>query len=581
MTPYLKNDLAVLIAEVLEKLYPSLEKPVDYAEIALPKHASMGDYATSCGLKLAKILGKAPMAIAEEVAAALSQNPVFAEVQAAAPGFVNMRLTDAELLNRLSKDDGVSALAFGEGKKILLEYCSLNVAKPMHIGHLRNTIFGECMKRLLVEAGYDVTTVNHVGDWGTQFGKLIVAADLHGNNAEIETNPIEMFSKLYIEFHEAAEKDPTLEDRARDVFQRLEQGDAEIRAKWQWIVDVNKAYIQETMEDIGVHFDHEIGESFYIDASFEMVKLLEKKGIAHRNDDGSLAIDFEKHGYDLPSALLQKKDGSTLYLTRDIATIEYRLRTFAPQKIIYVVADEQTLHFRQLFALARIAAIAPKEVELIHMNYGLFSLKEGNMSSRKGRIVTARDLLDEALARAKLILEEKGVFQQSDIDAPTLQKSIAYGAVSYSVLAQNRSTAQVFDWDKILSFEGNSGPYLQYVHARTASVLRKAEEAGIMPHTAGNLQLPEDLTIEEHQLLLLLSQWADVVTSCLVDLRQNYLAEYLYNLAAGFNAFYGAVRILDASTDEEKAFRLMLVSRTKTAIAEGLRLMNIQAPDRM
>ena len=204
MTPYLKNDLAALIAEVLAKLYPSLENSAEYAEIALPKHASMGDYATSCGLKLAKVLGKAPMAIAEEVAAALGQNPVFAEVQAAVPGFANMRLANAELLNRLSKNDGASALAFGEGKKILLEYCSLNVAKPMHIGHLRNTVFGECIKRLLVEAGYDVTTVNHVGDWGTQFGKLIVAADLHGNNAEIEANPIEMFSKLYIEFHEAA-----------------------------------------------------------------------------------------------------------------------------------------------------------------------------------------------------------------------------------------------------------------------------------------------------------------------------------------------------------------------------------------
>ena len=580
MTPYVKNDIAAFVTEALGALYPALENASSYADIALPKHASMGDYATSCALKLAKVLGKPPVEIASAVAAELSKNPAFAHVEAAAPGFVNMRLQDKLLLERLAASEGSFALSLGTGKKILLEYCSLNVAKPMHIGHLRNTIFGECIKRLLVESGHEVVTVNHIGDWGTQFGKLIVAAGLYGDKAAIEANPVEEFTKLYVRFHDEAEKDPSLEDKARQTFQQLEQGDPEIRAQWQWIVNANKVYIKETMEDIGVRFDHEIGESFYIEASLEMVKRLEKSGICDRNEDGSLAINFERHGIDLPSALLQKKDGSTLYLTRDIATIDYRVKTFEPDSIVYVVADEQSLHFRQLFALARLAKIAPENVSLVHVNYGLFSLKEGNMSTRKGRVVTARDLLDEALERADAVLKEKGVYDLPEIDAPALKKAIAYGAVFYSDISQNRSTPQVFDWDKILSFEGNSAPYLQYVHARTVSVLRKAREANLATHSMMDMPLPETLADEEHQLLLQLNQWADVIASCLGDYRQNYLAEYLYNLASAFNAFYANQRVIDAP-ETERNFRLALVARTRGSIAEGLRLMNIDAPERM
>lgn len=579
MTPYLKKDIAQKVTQALQTCFPDLDDAGSYAEIALPKHVSMGDYATNCALKLAKVLGQAPIAIAETLAKELQNDESFAQVSAAAPGFVNMQLTDTFLAERLENAETAAAVSLGENRKVLVEYCSLNVAKPMNIGHIRNTIFGECTKRLFIEAGYDVVTDNHIGDWGTQFAKLILAIDLYGDKDKIIQDPIPEFNALYIKFHEMAEKDPALEDQARAIFQQHEDGDEEIHAKWQWIVDVNKTYIHKTLTDLGVHFDHEIGESFYIDRSRKMLDLAIEQGVAIRNSDGSLAVDFERFDIDLPSCLLQKKDGSTLYLTRDLATIEYRMEMWQPEKIVYVVADEQSLHFKQLFALARLMKLVPDTTELIHMNYGLFRLKEGKMSTRKGRIVTAEQLLEEALERAGNILKEKGVYDLPDIDTEKLQRDIAYGAVFYSDLSQNRSTPQLFDWDKILAFEGNSAPYLQYVHARTASVLRKADEAGYIVHT--ELTLPEQCLPEEHQLLLLLSQWGDVIASCLVDLRQNYLAEYLYNLAVAFNAFYAAARVLDAETDAQRSFRLGLVMRTKSAIAEGLHLMNIGAPERM
>lgn len=560
-----------------KKISPQIE--VHQIHIAPAKQRTHGDYASNIAMQLAKVLGKSPMQIAEDIKNAVDASH-YESIEVAAPGFINFKFDQKYLLEEMGKEEYFSQMKKGNGETVILEYCSLNVGKPMNIGHLLNTIYGEAMNRLLKWYGYHVVSDNHIGDWGTQFGKLLVALKKWGDMEEVKKEPNKKLVELYIKFHDEAEKDPTLEDLGRETFTLLEQGDPELTKLWEWIVAVNMAENHKVFEKLHVKFDTEHGEAFYMPRVPAVMKEMAEKGILTNNEDGSIAMNFEEKGITLPSCLMQKKDGSTLYHTRDVATIDYRLKTYDPKKIIYVVGDEQSLHFKQLFAIAGLLGWG-EGVEFYHMNYGLFTMKEGKMSTRKGRVIYAEEVLDEAEERALAILNERGVFSDDEKTKNELARSLGYGAVFYANLSQNRNTSQLFDWDKVLSFEGNSAPYLQYVHARAASMLRKAkEEKGI------EVQVDDKVTMitlhdAERTLLLKLLQFNEVIESTTVDYRPNFLAQYLYELCGDFNAFYNELSVLNAESEESMKFRLQLVARTKDVMEKGLGLLDIEAPERM
>ncbi len=562
----------------VKSTYPDFDLQGEMVTISSPKHENFGDFATNIAMRLTKELGKAPMDIANEICVELSRSSIVKKCEAVAPGFINIFLEESFVLDILRNDEAFAPLEIGKGTKIVFEYVSLNVAKPMHIGHLCNAIFGEALVRVLRFTGYDVTSDDHVGDFGTQFGKLICAIDLWGNKAEIEKSPIEEFTRLYIEFHVKEKEDPTLIEMARDMNKKLEDGDSVALAKWQWIVDTNRPYFEEVLEDLGVHFDTHLGESFYLPMMPKIVEELVEKKIAMVNEDGSIAVVFEDHGISLPSCLIQKGNGGSLYHTRDLATIRYRLDEYNPKKIVYVVADQQSLHFQQLFEIIKMLEWG-ENVEFTHLSYGMTRLPEGSMSTREGTLITARSVLDEALERADVILKEKGVYEDPEIDPLLLKRQIAYGAISYFYLAQNKNSTFVFDWDKVITFEGNSAPYIQYVHARASSLLRKVDEenvAAVIDFEDGG-----EFAGSEHQLMMQLVKFQDAVTAVSQTYAQNILAEYVYSLAGRFNSFYSECKVLSEVDDSLRMRRLLLVKRTQEVLKKGLELLNIAAPERM
>lgn len=567
----LKKIVANSVSQALSKAFDSLEAPESFVEISMPKHADFGDFSTNSAMKLSKVVGKAPMDIAQRIVEVLAEDPMFTKVEAMQPGFVNMTLSET-FLSKAILDASNFEKFEPNGECVIVEYCSLNVAKHLHVGHLRNIACGEATNRIFDWCGYDVASIDHVGDWGTQFGKIILAFLKWGNKEQVEKSPVDELNNLYVRFHEEVEKNPALEDEAREVFKQLEQGNTEYHDLWKWIVDINQSYTNQILDDLNVTVEEHLGESFYTDKMDAVLVEMEEKGLLTHNQDGSVAVDFESLGVALPSCLVKKKDGSTLYHTRDLATVKYRLEHYVPNRIMYVVGDDQSLHFRQLFAMVRLLGWAP-EVELLHMNYGLVVLPEGKMSTRKGKTITAKEVLDEAKERAKGILNEKNVADK-DIDFDLLVKQIAYGAITYSCLSISTTSNLIFDWDKILTFEGNSAPYLQYVYARTSSLLRKVE----------TIQTPDSmetlLSKEEHQLMVKLLQFKDTLEAALPEIRLNFLAQYLYELAGDFNSFYSKVRVLE-SEGAEREQRVFLVAKTKEVMEKGLYLLNIAAPERM
>ncbi len=567
-----KNTIREAVITGAVAAFPEVENIESQIDISLPKHPDFGDFSTNLAMKLSKQLKLPPLEIAQRLVETLQKNTIFAHVEAMVPGFVNMKLASDVLFTFLKDDSLFNRKQVDQQDNIIVEYCSLNVAKHLHIGHLRNIACGEATHRIFSWMGYNVSSIDHVGDWGTQFGKIILAVMKWGNKEQIEMSPVDELNSLYVRFHDEVETHPELEDEAREVFKQLEAGNTEYYDLWKWIVDINQAYTNTILDDLNVTVEEHLGESFYTDKMDVVLEEMEQKGLLTHNEDGSLAVDFEKFGIALPSCLVRKKDGATLYHTRDLATMRYRLEHYQPKRIIYVVADDQSLHFKQLFAMVRLLGWG-SDVELTHMNYGLVILPEGKMSTRKGRAVTAVEVLTEAKERAKNILMEKNVAEK-DIDMDLLTKQIAYGALTYSSLSISTSSNLIFEWDKILTFEGNSAPYLQYVYARASSLLQKAGDV----HTPSTL--PEELMQEERTLMLKLSQFVDTLEALMPELRINFLTQYLYELAGDFNAFYNKVRVLEA-TGDERTFKVYLVYRTREVIEKGLYLLNIAAPSKM
>ncbi len=557
------EQIAKLVEEVLGvEGVVAQETPADKA----------GDYGVPM-FAFAKKLGKNPAEIAQELTENLQKNlpEWIARVEAAGP-FVNFFLSENAWANvvEVALESDFLANESGVGETIVVDYGGENVAKPQSVGHLRSNIIGQAFVNCARKSGYEVIGDNHLGDWGTQFGKLAVAIEEWGDWDSIKQmqEPISELLRLYQKFHVEAENDENLVIRAREKFKNLTEGDADQLAQWELICQWTKENLQKTYERLGVEFDHYFGESFYRGEKMsQVVDMCEKANLVTKNEDGSWAIvPPEESG--VPSFLIRKSDGATLYHTSDLAAINYRLQTWNPARIVYFVAEPQSLHFRQLFWLAR--QLWGEKSNFEHAVFGMVTLPSGQMSTRKGNTVKLEELLNEARDRALRVLEEK----QPDLpknEWENLAEKIGVGAVIYEDLSKDRTKNITFDWDSAINFEGQSAPYIQYTHARAMSILRKSDA---QPEVV-NYSDPYEIALIKRFL-----QAGEVLERVVEEAKPSYLAQWLYDLANDFNKFYANVSVLKSEGDALRS-RLALVKATTDLLGRGLGMLGIHAPEKM
>ncbi|OGJ59760.1 arginine--tRNA ligase [Candidatus Peribacteria bacterium RIFCSPHIGHO2_01_FULL_55_13] len=537
-----------------------------------PQQASFGDIATPVAMQLAKELKKNPKEIASTLAEKLQKDSSVEKAEVAGPGYVNVWLKPQALIDELKHTrEACTAKVIKRGAPVVIDYSAPNIAKPLGIHHILSTVIGQVLGNLYRHSGTAVVGVNHVGDWGTQFGKLAVAYELWGMGKPMEKCTVEDLLALYVKFHEEAEKDASLEERGQVAFKRLEEGDQELRAFWEKVVAITLKELGVLYARLHVTFDHTHGESFYEEKMEPVIAEGKKKKVFLPGEKGALVVQYpEESG--LPPAIVLKADGATIYMTRDLATVRYRLDTWKPQAVLYVVDVAQALYFRQLFAAVEQLGWNPPKLE--HVQFGRMRFADKNMSTRKGNILRLEEVLDEAVKRAGELIESRGESIQSD-DTVALAEMMGVGAVVYGILSQNRQSDLVFDWDRMLSFEGNSAPYLQYTHARARSVLRKAD--------ASDVALPAavaTLTEGERSLVGTLLRFPEVLEEALSGHLPHVLTHYLYQLCQAFNAFYNSEPILQAEKSQ-KSLRLALTSLTAAVLKCGAELLTLRVPDRM
>jgi arginyl-tRNA synthetase len=533
-----------------------------------------GDYQFNGAMGLAKKLKRSPREIAQELAAGLEGMPWLEKAEVAGPGFVNLRLSAAWLSDRIEEvfqDERVGVERPGNGQTVVVDFSSPNVAKPMHIGHVRSTILGFALDRIHRFLGFDVIADNHVGDWGTQFGILLVGYRRLGDPEAFEKDPIEELERVYVEGYQKAQQDPSLMEEARGELVRLQQGDPENRKLWEKFVRASLQEFDRIYERLGIAFDVTLGESFYNDRLQALVDDLEERGIASRSD-GALVVFLEEEG--LPPFIIQKSDGGFNYATTDIAAMLYRVERWQPSKILYVTDEGQQLHFHQLFAVARRIGI---EVELEHIWFGIMRLPEGKFSTRDGNVIRLETFMDEAERRAYEVAHRLNPGLEEALKQEIARK-VGLGVLRYADMSQNRQSAIEFRWEKALSLEGNSAPYLQYTYARIQSVFRKYREE----HDEGELQrvsvsLEEDL---ERQVAKAILEFPEHLYRSAGSYRPNQLTDYLFDLASLYNRFYQNVPFLKAP-DGIRESRLVLCDLVGRIIRTGLGLLGIEVPEQM
>ena len=570
-----KEEIAKLIAaEVTD-----LELSEIQGMIEVPQDSKMGDYAFPC-FKLAKVMRKDPPLIAKNIAEKIADNEIFEKVEQV-NAYVNMFISKEEFVKDvvedvLEKGDGFGRSDIGGGKTVIVEYSSPNIAKPFHIGHIRSTVIGNSIYKIYDALGYNVIRINHLGDYGTQFGKMICAYRHWGNKEDVINEPIKTLLGYYTKFHEEVETHPELDDEAREIFTKLEHGEPEEVELWQWFRDESLKEFNRVYKMLGIEFDSYNGESFYSDKMPRFVKELEEKGLLEESR-GAHIVDLEKYG--LGVALITKSDGSTLYITRDIAAAVYRKETYDFYKNIYVVASQQNLHFQQWIQILELMGYEWAR-DCVHVPFGLVSLEDGTMSTRHGRVVFLEDVLNRAVEQTKEIIREKGV-NTDNIDETARQVGI--GAVIFNELSNNRIKDYVFSWSKVLDFNGETGPYVQYTYARCASVLRNAGEEAVKKAMEKGLAgvNAKYLTGESSfALAKLLYRLPQVVVEAGEKFEPSIVTRHIVDIAQSFNRFYHDEHIL-VDDEEEKAAKLALVIAAKTAIKNGLALLGMEAPERM
>ena len=492
--------------------------------------------------------------------------------EVAGAGYVNISVDSTVLLTGLitAMDDCTPSPSRKEAP-VIVDYSAPNIAKPLGIHHILSTVIGQSLVNLHRHLGYTVLGINHLGDWGTQFGKLAVGLQRWGTKPLAECSLDDLLA-LYVRFHEEAEKHPELEDEGRDAFRKIEQGDPELKAFWTQVVQITLKELDHMYARLQVSFEHLHGESFYQDKMAPIVAEGKKKGVFTPGKEGALIVEFAEDTK-LAPAVVVKGDDATIYLTRDLATARYRIDTFAPQSILYVVDVAQAYYFRQLFQTLTMLGWELPHME--HVVFGRMSFKDRKMSTRKGNILKLEHVLDEAVARAEEVIAERGESIQTD-NPTELAEMMGVGALVYGILSQNRKMDMVFDWGKMLSFEGNSAPYLQYTYARAKSVLRKGGVEG-KEVVVGDI---ETLTPHERRLFAHLLQFSSVLEEARAEKLPHKLANFLYQLAQFYNAFYNSDSILDAE-EPQRGLRLRLTSLTAAVLQAGAHLLTLRVPERM
>lgn len=489
-------------------------------------------------------------------------------------GYLNFYIDWQNLFDYLNLDVKKikeSGINIGKNKKIIVDFSSPNIAKPMSVAHLRSTIIGDSLARIMEKLGYKVIRDNHLGDWGTQFGKLILAYKMWGNEEEVEKNKVYALFQLYVKFHKECEKNKELEDLARKEFKKLEEGDKENLKLWKWFVEISKKEFMKIYDLLNVRFDLWLGESFYVEEAKKLVEFALEKGIAVK-DEGAVIIPLEDHG--LPNLVIQKSDESTLYATRDLACIKYRVEKFKPEKIVYVVGSEQKLYFKQVFKAAELLGI--KKCDLIHVDFGLLRLPEGKLSTRKGRVVFLEDVINKSIEEARKIIIERGKIKDKEKMEECARK-IGISAIKFADLSKNRRTDIVFDFKKMLDFEGDTAPYLQYTYVRASSILKKAREK--------REKVTENYNYEPNKVEKMILRNLMVFPEILLKANEYYephrIAEHLLKIARYFNSFYQKYPIIGEKDANARSFRLKLTEAVMNSINLGLGLLGIDVLEEM
>jgi arginyl-tRNA synthetase len=551
---------------------------VPVATVARAKKVEFGDIQINAAMQLAKASRQPPREIAARIVEAIKDHPAVAKAEIAGPGFVNIFVRDEWLAHNSGAALEVRDVA--QGARVVIDYSSPNVAKPLHIAHIRSIVIGDAIKRALRAVGYEVVADNHIGDWGTQFGKLIVAWRRWADEAAFAKDPVAELLRLYIRFQEESKlgeddegTDATpLVREARAETVKMQQGDPDNRALWKKFLDVSMIDLDRLYQRLGVSFDVTLGESFYHDMLAPTVKTLVDQGIAEESQ-GALVVFFRKPGGgddEMPPFLVRKRDGGFNYGTTDVAGMLYRVERWAPARIIILTDERQQLHFRQLFATARRLGVT---CSLEHVWFGLMRLPEGTISTREGKLIELEALLDEAETRAFAVATEANP-ELPEAERRAIARVVGTGAVKYNDLSKDRQTLVTFTWDKALSLTGNSGPYLQYAYARIQSILRKAHAEGATPGTLGALEK------SERALLTKLYDYGAAVEAVAAQTRPHLLCDYLFDLAGAFSTFYSEHQVLKAEPSV-RASRLQLCALTARALKDGLGLLGIEVLDRM
>ena len=565
------QDFKVAIANCLKEKIEDLTLEEIVALIEVPPNKEMGDFAFPC-FRLAKVFRKAPNTIADDLAESIEAKDEISKVMPLG-GYVNFFVNKSQLAENVIKDvltkkENYGHSDLGQGKAVVIDFSSPNIAKPFHIGHIRTTVIGNALYKIYDSQGYNVVRVNHLGDYGTQFGKLIVAFKLWGSKEAVEANPIPELLKLYIQFHDEAEKKPEMEDEARAWFTKLENGDEEAKALWQWFRDESLKEFARVYDLLDIEFDSYAGESFYSDKMDTVIEQIKEKGLLQESQ-GTNVVDLEE--YNMPPALITKNDGSTLYMTRDLAAAIYRKNTYDFDKCIYVVGSQQALHFQQLFKVLELMGFEWSK-DLIHVPFGMVALEEGTMSTRKGRVVFLEDVLKQAIEKTKETVLSKNP-NAKNVDE--ISKQVGVGAVVFQELSNSRVKDYTFSWERTLSFEGETGPYVQYTHARCCAVLRKANEEVT---TDINYDLLSDGDAAE--VLKVIGSFNKSILSAMRRNEPHIVTRFVLDLAQAFNKFYHDNPILVEDEELRKA-RLALVAATRQTLENGLGILGMHAPERM
>ena len=561
----MKNQIVNLLSQNIEVL--TSEEISQLIEI--PPKPEMGDFAFPC-FRLAKSYHKAPPMIAQDLKESIGDQAFLSEIKVVG-GYLNFYVDKAQyaqqIIDKYNNATDYGCSDQGKDKTICIDYSSPNVAKNFHVGHLRTTIIGNSLYKIFSKLGYKVVRINHLGDWGTQFGKLIVAYKKWGSREAVEEKGIEELMDIYVKFHEEAEKDDSLNDEARAWFLKMEQGNEEALEIWQWFRDISLKEFMRVYNILGMEFDSFAGESFYRDKTADVIKCLTDDGLL-KESQGAMIVPLDE--YDMPPCIVAKKDGSSIYATRDLAAILYRKATYNFDRCLYVTGLEQKLHFAQVFKVIELMGNDYAK-NLVHIPYGLVSLKSGKISSRKGNVIFAEDLLRESINKTTSIIEDKN----PDIpDKEEVAKQVGIGAIIFNDLYNQRIKDVIFDWNKLLNFDGETGPYVQYTYARASSVLRKIGE---VPDTIDYTLLTDEASIG---LLKEIERYPQVIKDAAERYEPSVIARYSIDLAHAFNKFYHECQI-NVEDETTKYTRTNVVKIARYIIKDALSLLGIQCPEQM